>query len=165
MGITISDSEKFDLMLRFAVSLLHAKLPNQTVVFIPPYPTLFDRCCMNFEHFGENFDPALLNRTIMIFEEFLARHSAMHVNQESTVLLFRSLTSELIYGGGYMSKKDGYHMSEAGLKLIADNICRNRVPLLHGEVCFIYGFVSITIVQQLYIFYFPYLSLICFITS
>jgi len=30
---------------------------------------------------------------------------------------------------------------------------------------FIYGFVSITIVQQPYIFYFPYLSLICFITS
>ena len=25
-------------------------------------------------------------------------------------------------------------MSEAGLKLMADNICRNRVPLLHGEV-------------------------------
>ena len=133
-GITISDNEKFDLMLRFAVSLLRAKLPNQTVVFIPPYPTLFDRCCMNFEHFGENFDPALLNRTIMIFEEFLAQHAAVHVNQESTVLLLRSLTSELIHGGGYVSKKDGYHMSEAGLKLIADNICRNRVPLLHGEV-------------------------------
>ena len=40
------------------------------------YPTIFERCCMNFEHFKKLFDPMKLDQTISIFKELLARLAA-----------------------------------------------------------------------------------------
>ena len=62
---------------------------------------------MNFEHFKESFDLMKLNQTISIFKELLARHIALHQNHDSTVLLLRSLTSELIYVGIQLSASFG----------------------------------------------------------